>query len=204
MRSFLRFSALAAALTLSVACGDDNDTPTAPAPQEPSPSPTPVGTPAPAPTPTPSPAPGGIEQFFGAVDAIAPDQIDVSGRIFAVTAQTRVTQSGDVTIPYSSLQLGDLVLVTARQNQANAWTALEIKRRIETPAQVKITGRVESIVAPDLTVSGRLVRTDGATAYTGLGRSLGEIEVGDLVTVTMVQADDGVMTALKIRLEAKG
>lgn len=203
MRSFLRFSAVAAFLILGAACGDDNDNPAAPAPQVPSPSPTPVGPPAPAPTPTPSPAPGGIEQFFGAIDAISPSQINVSDRLFEVNADTRVIQSGNVTIPYSSLQLGDSVLVTARQNRADVWTALEIKRRIETPEQVKVTGRVESISAPDLMVNGQAFRTDGGTAFTGLGRSLGEIEVNDLVTVTAVQ-DDGFVRALKIRLESKG
>jgi uncharacterized protein DUF5666 len=202
MRAFLRFSAVAGLLIFGAACGNDNnDSPAAP--QVPSPSPTPVGTPAPAPSPTPSPAPGSNEQFFGAIDAISPTQINVSGRVFEVNNDTRVTQSGNVTIPYSSLALGDFVLVTARQNRADVWTALEIKRRIETPEQVKVTGRVESISSPDLMVSGQLFRTDGATAFTGLGRSLGDIQVNDLVTVTAVQ-DDGFVRALKIRLESKG
>jgi hypothetical protein len=64
---------------------------------------------------------------------------------------------------------------------------------------------VERLDPPDLVVSGRLVHTNSGTVFLGLGdpRSLQDVKVGYLVTVTGPEGDDRSLLATKIRVEAK-
>jgi hypothetical protein len=101
--------------------------------------------------------------------------------------------------------VGDQVVVRAHQNRTGTWVAREIKIRVDTPPEIKITGRVDSVQAPELRVAGRLVMTGPDTTYLGAGepRSLADVHAGDLVTVTGFESE-GVVQATKIRVESKG
>ena len=184
---FLRLTGVLVFLVLAAACGDDSaTTPDDPAAQ------------------VPEPASGGLASFFGRIDGIGAGQLVVAGRAFAVDGDTHVfVQQNEA--PFSVLHVGDLVLVRARQNRAGAWVAREIKVRIDTPVEVKITGRVDSIKPPELVVAGQLVVTGPDTAFLGTGdpRSLADIRSGDLVTVTGFESDKGVTQAQKIRVESR-
>jgi hypothetical protein len=130
--SFLRCAPLLLITALGVGCGDDNTTtPDQPAPQAtPTPAPAPTATPAPAPTPTPAPSPdsGPLQSFFGTIDAIDANSLNLSGRIFVVDGATLVFDH-QTPIPYSKLEVGQTALVKARQNKDGVWFAREIKLR---------------------------------------------------------------------------
>jgi hypothetical protein len=131
--SFLRSAPLFLIATLAIGCGDDDDvtTPDPPAPQTtPTPAPAPTATPVPAPTPIPAPDPdsGPTQSFFGTIDEVTPESLDLSGRVFVVDSKT-VTLDHQKPIPYSELKVGQTALVKARQNKDGVWFAREIKLR---------------------------------------------------------------------------
>jgi hypothetical protein len=185
-RTLLRFAGVLALLVLAAACGNDSPTTDDPAAQ------------------VPEPGSGGLVSFFGRVDDIGAGQLVVAGRAFGVDGDTHVfLQQNEM--PFSTLHVGDLVLVRARQNRSGVWLAREIKVRIDAPPEVKITGRVDSIKSPELMVAGQRVVAGPDTTFLGAGepRSLADIRGGDLVTVTGFEVDKGVVQAVKIRVESK-
>jgi hypothetical protein len=185
--SLLRSAGLVALLLAAAAC-DDDDSPTR-------------GDSAAL---VPEPASGGLVSFFGRIDGLRSDGLTVAGRDFGIDGDTRVfVQQNEA--PLSILRVGEQVVVRARQNRAGAWMAREIKVRVDAPSEVKVTGRVDAIRPPELTVAGRPVITGPDTAYLGAGepRSLADVRSGDLVTVTGFEVDRGVLQALKIRVESR-
>jgi hypothetical protein len=146
---------------------------------------------------------GGLLDFGGGIEAMGRDSVTVDGRSFLVDQQTEIQRDGRP-VSLASLRLGDYAVIKARLRRDGALVAAEIKVRTETRTEIKFTGGVESVSAPDLVVAGRRVTTTSATTYTGLGSSLRDVQVGYLVTVTgLVGADDRVQ-AEKIRIESKG
>ena len=170
-------------------CGDD-DNPTASDPS--------------AVLPEPAAESGGLRDFFGSIEGISATRLVVDGTTFVVDGQTRVFRQG-VEVGYGLLGVGNLVLVKARLNSQNALVAREIKLRVDAGPDVKVTGRVESVAPPDLTVAGRLVHTNSGTAYLGVGdpRSLVDVQVGNQVTVTGPEGDNRSILASKIRVESR-
>lgn len=154
--------------------------------------------------PEPAAESGGLRDFFGSIEGLSSTRIVVDQTAFVVDGQTRVFRQG-VEVGYGILGVGDLVLVKARLNSRNELVAREIKLRVDSGPEVKVTGHVERIDPPDLIVSGRLVHTNSGTAFLGLGdpRSLADIQVGYQVTATGPEADDRSLLATKIRVEAK-
>ena len=201
--SFLRCASLALAGILAAGCSDDSDDVTMPDQPAPQVTPTPAPAPTTAPVPAPTPETGGLTTFFGPIDAIEPGSLNVGGRAFGVDGDTHVLMRGSE-VPFASLQVGQFVTVRARQNREGVWLAREIKIRVEGPSEIKVTGTVDSIIAPDIMVAGRLFRTGDGTAYLGVGdpRTLTDVRTGDLVTVTAIE-EDGILHALKVRVESK-
>ena len=182
--SFLRFAGPLCVLMLA-ACGSDSPTSDDPAGQ------------------VPEAGSGGLTSFFGRIDDIGASHVTVAGRAFAVDGDTRVLLQQDE-VRFSSLHVGDLVVVRARQNRTGTWVAREIKIRVDSPPEVKLTGRVDSIQSPELRVAGRVVVTGPDTAYLGVGepRSLSDVRAGDLVTVTGFESG-ATIQALKVRVESR-
>ena len=147
---------------------------------------------------------GGLRDFFGAVEGLSGTRLVVDATTFVVDGETRVFRQG-VEIGYGALAVGNLVVVKARLNSRAELVAREIKLRVESAPDVKVTGRVERIDAPDLMVSGRVVHTNSATQFLGVGdpRSLADVQVGYLVTVTGPEGDNRSLLASKVRVEAK-
>jgi hypothetical protein len=147
---------------------------------------------------------GGLRDFFGSVEGLSGTSLVVDGRTFLVDGQTRVFRQGNE-VGYGFLAVGDLVLVKARLNSRSELVAREIKLRVDAEAESKITGRVDQIDPPDLMVAGRLVHTNSATSFLGVGdpRSLSDLAVGYQVTVTGPEGDERSILATKIRVEAK-
>lgn len=147
---------------------------------------------------------GGLRDFFGSIEGLSGSSLAVDGHTFLVDGDTHVFRQG-VEVGYGILGIGDLVLVKARLNSRGALVAREIKLRVDSAPDVKVSGRVEKVDPPDLTVAGRLVHTNSGTSLFGVGdpRSLVDIHVGDQVTVTGPEGDDRSILASKIRVEAK-
>jgi hypothetical protein len=154
--------------------------------------------------PEPAAQSGGLRDFFGSIEGISATRLVVDGKTFIVDGQTRVFRQG-VEVGYGLLGVGNLVLVKARLNSQNELVAREIKLRVDAAPDVKVTGRVERVDPPDLTVAGRLVHTNSGTAYFGAGdpRSLTDVQVGNQVTVTGPEGDDRAILASKVRVESK-
>jgi hypothetical protein len=113
--------------SLAVGCGDDDNTTT---PDQPAPQATPTPSPAPPASPAPTPAPPNdseLQSFFGTIDAIGPDSINLSDRIFEVTSETLVFDH-QTPIQYSDLKVGQTALIKARKTE-KGWLAREIKLR---------------------------------------------------------------------------
>ena len=148
---------------------------------------------------------GGLRDFFGSIEGLSSASLAVDGRTFLVDSQTHVFRQG-AEVGYGFLAVGNLVLVKARVNSRGELVAREIKLRVDNAPDVKVSGRVERLSPPDLTVGGRLVHTNSGTAIFGVGdpRTLGDIREGDQVTVTGPEGDDRSVLATKIRVEAKG
>jgi hypothetical protein len=147
---------------------------------------------------------GGLRDFFGSIEGLAATRLVMDGRTFVVDGQTHVFRQG-VEVGYGALAVGDVVLVKARLNSQGELVAREIKLRVDSAPDVKITGRVERLDPPDLVVSGRLVHTNSGTTFLGVGdpRSLADLQVGYQVTVTGPEGDDRSLLATKIRVEAR-
>jgi Domain of unknown function (DUF5666) len=154
--------------------------------------------------PEPAAESGGLRDFFGSIEGISATRLVVDGTTFIVDGETRVFRQG-VEVGYGLLGVGNLVLVKARLNSRNELVAREVKLRVDAAPDIKVTGRVERVAPPDLTVAGRLVHTNSATAYFGVGdpRSLVDVQVGNQVTVTGPEGDDRSVLASKIRVEAR-
>jgi hypothetical protein len=170
-------------------CGDDDN----PAASDPS-----------AVLPEPAPASGGLRDFFGSIEGISATRLVVDGTTFVVDGETHVFRQG-VEVGYGLLGVGNLVLVKARLNSHNELVAREIKLRVDAGPDVKVTGRVEGVAPPDLTVAGRLVHTNSGTAFLGVGdpRSLADVQVGNQVTVTGPEGDNRSILASKVRVESR-
>ena len=195
MRSANRLFPLPFLISLSVlalaGCGDGDMNPSSPDASSPA-------------VPEPVPESGGLRDFFGSIEGLSSTRLVVDQSTFVVDEQTRVFREG-VEIGYGALAVGDLVLVKAKLNSRGELVAREIKLRVSNAPDVKLTGHVERLDPPDLVVSGRLVHTNSATAFLGLGdpRSLADVQVGYQVTVTGPEGDDRSLLATKIRVEAK-
>jgi len=147
---------------------------------------------------------GGLRDFFGPIEGLSATRLVVDGRTFVVDGQTHVFRQG-LEIGYGALAVGDVVVVKARLNSQNELVAREIKLRVDSAPDVKVSGLVERLDPPDLVVAGRTIHTNSGTAFLGVGdpRSLGDIHAGNQVTVTGVEGDDRSVLATKIRVEAK-
>jgi uncharacterized protein DUF5666 len=147
---------------------------------------------------------GGLRDFFGSIDGLTATSLVVDGQTFLVDGDTHVFRQG-VEVGYGLLGVGNLVLVKARLNSRGQLVAREIKLRVDAAPDVKVSGRVERMDPPDLVVAGRLVHTNSATAYLGVGdpRALADVQVGNQVTVTGPEGDDRSVLASKIRVESK-
>jgi hypothetical protein len=172
-------------------CGDDDMNPGSPNASSPV-------------VPDAVPESGGLRDFFGSIEGLSSTRLVVDQTTFVVDDQTRVFREG-AEVGYGALAVGDLVLVKAKLNSRGELVAREVKLRVNSAPDVKLTGHVERLAPPDLVVAGRLVHTNSATAFLGLGdpRSLADVQVGYLVTVTGPEGDDRSLLATKIRVEAK-
>jgi len=187
-RSSIPFLMSLCVLALAGCGGDDNPTASDPS----------------AVLPAPAAESGGLRDFFGSIEGISSTRLVVDGTTFVVDGQTRVFRQG-VEVGYGLLGVGNLVLVKARLNSQSVLVAREIKLRVDAAPDVKVTGRVEKVDPPDLTVSGRLVHTNSGTAFFGVGdpRSLIDVQVGNQVTVTGPETEDRSILASKVRVESR-
>lgn len=191
LRRFPRSFLIALCVLALAGCGDDDDNNPTSADVSPV-------------VPEPAAASGGLREFFGAIEGLTATSLVVDGNTFVVDGETRVFRQG-AEVGYGILGVGNLVVVKARLNSRGELVAREIKLRVDVVPDMKLTGHVEQMTPPDLVVSGRIVHTNSGTAFVGLGdpRSLADIQVGYLVTVTGSEGDDRSILATKIRLEAK-
>ena len=105
--------------------------------------------------------------------------------MFIVDGDTHVFRQ-DVEIGYGALGVGDPVVVKARLNTRNELVAREIKVRVNNAPDIRVSGRVDQVLPPDLTVAGRLVHTNSGTQIFGVGDPAlaGGRPPGNQVTVT--------------------
>jgi hypothetical protein len=147
---------------------------------------------------------GGLRDFFGSIESLTGTSLMVDGNMFIVDGDTHVFRQ-DVEIGYGALGVGDPVVVKARLNTRNELVAREIKVRVNNAPDIRVSGRVDQVLPPDLTVAGRLVHTNSGTQIFGVGdpRSLVDVHPGNQVTVTGPEGEDHSVLASKIRVEAK-
>lgn len=172
-------------------------------------SPSPEPSPTPTPSPTPSPDPGAEVEFRGTVDSISGTDLTVSGRLVHTDGSTRIKQHGG-SVPFGALQTGQSVEVEGHAQPDGSVLARKIS--IEDDGddnggdngdEVSFSGSIQSISGSDLTVSGRLVHTDGSTRIRQHGDDVpfSALQVGQQVEVEGNQQSDGSVLAKKISIE---
>lgn len=163
----LSLAAVAAAVLVAAACsGPRVDVLSSTA----APSTTPATSTPPA---TPPTTPASVtRQFRGTIDRIdATTQIlVVDGASVSVPSSATIRDSAGATLAFASLQVGDVVAVTATVN-GGTLTATAIVREAQAPSTVTVDGRVAAVsgTCPTLTfaVSDVTVTTSASTTVSG-------------------------------------
>jgi len=144
------------------------------------------------------PAPGDEIEFVGQVVTIAADAWTVDDQVVAVTSETEI--KGTITV-------GDLVKVHALVGPDLSLTAREIEPASEEDAlgdddpqdddeeDLEFKGIVEAINGEDWTVSGVHFLVPATAQIEGA------IAVGDFVEIHAAWSTDGVLTAIRVKLE---
>ena len=141
----------------------------------------------------------------GAIESLGASSLQVAGRRVTVDGNTRILGRDNTPIPFSSLQMGEMVEVEGRTQADNSVLAKKIKREDgpeNEPMEVNFKGNIESLGSSSLRVAGRQVTVDGNTRILDHGNTpipLSALRVGELVEVEGTNQPDNSVLAKKIK-----
>lgn len=141
----------------------------------------------------------------GEVTALSTDSLTVhtpSGDVKVAVTPDTIIRNDDQSVPLSSIHVGDLVEIEARQNPDNTFTAVRIEVDQENHLR-ELEGKIEKISADSITIGGIVVKVDSHTTIRGENGPIPftQLKVGDEVQVKAQRNADGTLLALDIKLE---
>jgi hypothetical protein len=153
---------------------------------------------------------GAEVEITGPVESIAAPNLTVAGRLVQTTANTEVKRDRS-RIALADLRIGEIVKVEGMLQADGSLLARQI-RALGNPAtepppgpnDLELTGAIEAISPPNLTVGGKSVATDASTEISrdGARIALTDLRVGEIVKVEGTLQADGSVLAREIETRA--
>ncbi|MDP2363544.1 MAG: DUF5666 domain-containing protein [Ignavibacteria bacterium] len=126
----------------------------------------------------------------------------VNGITFSVDSTTQVLDHLNNPIPYSALQVGQLVEVKGEKTGTLTAKALRIK--LEGNEDIEIFGRITAINADNIELNGFTIFVNANTVYLNHANqpiSFSNLAVDQFVEVKMIKNADSTLLALRIKIE---
>lgn len=152
-----------------------------------------------------------IQDFFedqlevmGVIEELGQESLTVAGFEFLVTSETEVLDDDGNLIDFTELQVGLFVQIKAlvRVDRTIAATRIKVEDRFSD--EVELTGTIDALDTPFISVAGIVFEVTGETEILdndGNPISFGDLQVGQLVQVKGVVQLDGSLLAVRIKLE---
>lgn len=140
-------------------------------------------------------------EMTGIIDSLASDAIVVSGRLFAVDANTVVLDQSKSPIDFASLSVGQMVKVKGRKTMDGGLVAVEIRLKKRIHAEAEVEGPISAIQGDTLEVAGIQIRIGPQTIFRGVS-SAADLAVGQWVEIHYRSLADGSRLALRIKVKS--
>lgn len=154
-----------------------------------------------------------IEDFFedelevkGVIEELGQESLTVAGFEFLVTSETEVLDDDGNLIDFTELQVGRLVQIKALVRADGTIVATRIKVEDRFRDEVELTGTIETLDTPFISVAGIVFEITGETEILdndGNPITFNDLQVGQLVQVKGVVQFDGSLLAVRIKLEVR-
>lgn len=141
-------------------------------------------------------------EIKGTITELTASFLVVGGITFSVDSTTVVLDHLNNPIPYSSLQLGQLVEV--KGNKTGTTTAKALRIKLEGNEDIEIFGRITAINSSSIELNGLVVFVNANTVYLNHANqpiSFSDLTVNQFVEVKMVRMPDSTLLALRIKIE---
>ena len=141
-------------------------------------------------------------EIKGNITELTADYLVVNGITFSVDSTTKVFDHLNNPIPYSTLQVGQLVEING--NKTGETTAKALRIKLEGNEDVEIFGKITAINSNSIELNGLVVFVDSNTVYlnhANLPIAFGDLAVDQFVEVKMVLNTDSSLLALRIKIE---
>jgi hypothetical protein len=141
-------------------------------------------------------------ELKGTITELTADYLVVGGITFSVDSTTQVFDNMNNLIPYSSLQLGQLVEVKGAKTGTTTAKASIIK--LEGNEDIEIFGRITAVNASSIELNGLEFFVNANTVYLNHANqpiSFSDLSVDQFVEVKMVKMPDSTLLALRIKIE---
>jgi hypothetical protein len=141
-------------------------------------------------------------EIRGNITELATSNLVVDGINFSVDGTTKVFDHSNNPIPYSDLQVGQLVEVKGVKTGSSTAKAHRIK--LEGNEDIEIFGKITAINSNSIELNGPIVFVDSNTVYLNHANqpiSFGDLSVDQFVEIKMIKNPDGSLLALRIKIE---
>ena len=138
----------------------------------------------------------------GKITELTASSLVVNGITFSVDNNTLVFDLLNNPIPFSSLQVDQLVEV--KGTKTGATTAIAHKIKLEGNEDIEIFGRITAINVNSIELNGLVIFVNSSTIYLNHANqpiSFSDLSVDQFVEVKMVRNPDSTLLALRIKIE---
>ncbi len=141
----------------------------------------------------------------GLIAALTDNSIKVNGYLFTVTAHTRIEGAHGLEVTFDQLKVGMFVEVEGHFIGTDSLVADEIE--LEEPDfdnELEFSGHIDSVLVDEIVINNRHIRVTNATLIelrNDQPGSFSDLTVGLFVEVKAAIAEDGLLTALRIKVE---
>ncbi len=137
-------------------------------------------------------------RLTGSISAVGASSITVSGIEVDTDANTEFVQN-EAAIHFADLKAGDIVRVEGTLQAGGKLLARSIHRFLPPDFdKVSLAGVVDTLAAPNLTISGLTISTDSNTRFGGNLTMFADLKAGDQVVVRGTLRPDGSVLATRV------
>ncbi len=145
-------------------------------------------------------------ELEGKIQEITSNSIKVMDTVFFVDSTSVIIKEEKGFVALVQLKVGDYVEIRGFQKPDSTYLAkmIKVESDIHAAAMLEIEGRISSITANSLTVSGVVCYADSSTVvFADEGKLLffSDLKIGDLVEVKALLQPNGTYSAARIKLE---